>query len=120
MFIQDHQGVLKGTVIERERALEEGLACESHQADAPASMMLHIVQHGEFGALQSAGRDVGGQHALGTVNNEHHVLAQQVAGVLSFAPLRAREGETRAGDGQREHDVFYPLAQRAVGSGQAV
>ena len=44
------------------------------------------------------------QHAAGAIHQEDHILTQELAGVLAFAPLGAGEGEARARDSQGQQE----------------
>ncbi len=118
LVVQGAERLLEGAVIEGKGALEEGLASEGDQADAAAPVALDVIQNGELGPLQAAGRDIRGQHAARAIQHEDHVLAQQVAGIGALAPLGPGQGQADPRHRQYEQPVLDLAADGAVGGGQ--
>src|SRR5260370_14791737 len=114
LVVYDLKRLLESAVIEGERALQECLAGEGDQSNAPVRVALDEIEDGQFRALQAARSDVGGQHTARTVKEEEDVLAQRVADVRLLTPLRACHSQAEACNGQQQHRLLEYASARAV------
>src|SRR5215469_4337368 len=112
--VHTHESLFKGAVIEREWALEEGVAGKGDETDAAGATAADEVEDGQFGALQTAGADIPGQHAPGTVQDEYHIFAEAFLGDSLLAPLRTRESKANASDGSHQKRILQGAAERTV------
>ncbi len=111
-------GAEHGVVVDGQRSLEEGVARKGHEADTVTREQTDEVLHGEFRAGEAVGREVGGEHALGNVDDHDEIESTPV----DFEGL---ESQTRRGHGDeekrhsgQEQAVAPTTAGSARGSGQ--
>ena len=105
--------VLEGVVVERERALQKGLAGEGDQPDAAVPRCCTKSRMASLARCNRFGRDIARQHAARAIQHEQDVLAKQLADLRLLAPLRPRQGEADAGHRQERASAF--LSARRAG-----
>ncbi len=93
LVVDRQQRLLKGTIVVGQRTLKKCLSRERHQPKAAMAVAMHEVENGEFGSLQSAGRDVGREHAARAIQREYNIMPKEMAGIRLLTPLRPGEGQ---------------------------
>jgi len=97
LVIHNRQRLLERAVIEREGTLQKSLAGKGNQSDASSAATLDEIHNRQLGPLQSRRTHIRCQHAARTVQKEYDILAEQLAHVRRFTPLRGgpRPGQYR-------------------------
>ena len=98
IHIQRLDALTEGSVIDGEGTLQKGAACECHQAQPVGFCLLHQVERGQLRACQPIGRDVLGQHALGSINGHDNIQPA----LFDFFPIKAPLWPCQ-GQQQRDH-----------------
>jgi len=86
------QGLLEHAAVQGERALQERIASEGHQAHAVALELRHQIANGELGAGKPIRFEIRRQHALRGVERKEQIEPAPVGLFPVHAPLRSRQG----------------------------
>ena len=79
-------------IVDRERALYEGIGCERNEPDAIPIQVAHQPQDPEPSTLESVGGHILSQHGAGQVHGDDDVLPHALDGLDTGAELGACEG----------------------------
>ena len=106
VHVQRLHALLKRRVVNRQRTFQKRVAGERDQPHPVRPGLLHQFQRGEFGARQPVRRDVGCQHALGSVHR-HHDVQSALLDLLQIKSM-LRPGQRDHQQCHREHQASEP------------
>ncbi len=117
VHVQCLHALLKRRVVNRQRTFQKCVPGERDQPHSVRPGLLHQFQSGESGTREAVRRDVGRQHALGSVHRHNDV--QSVLLDLLQIKSALRPGQRDNQQGNREHQTtepdFFPRRRNADG-----
>ena len=103
-------GGLEGVVVERQGALQKGVAGKGDQAEPVVGKVIGEIGYGQLGAFDAVRFHVLGQHALGAIDGEENVEAAAVFFLPVEQKMGPRQGrEEKARGGGEKNRLQQPL-----------
>ena len=118
VHVESLDALAEGRVVNGKRALQERAARKGDEPEAVRLRALHQVQRGQLGPRQAVGRDVLRQHAFRGVYGNHDVQPTLLDFLPIKAPLRPRQRQDEADDGEDQAAQTYLLSRGRNADGQ--
>jgi hypothetical protein len=119
IHVQRLHALLKRRVVNRQRTFQKRVAGERDQPHPVRAGLLHQFQRGELGARQPVRRDVGRQHALGSVHRHDDVQSAlldflQIKSMLRPGQRDDQQAPRRTPDIQTGFSAAWAKCRRSI------